>query len=260
MPNPFLPQGVAPNSGGVFVKLWMDFFTNLAGQIISLTTIVNSVPGVNTFTVATQPSLGLADAGYLGFVSEYNHTIRWDGAAWQFWGGDNNGYFADLAIVPQSPGWQLCDGTVSKYLTLGATLTETAFTTPNLTGTPAYKKAAAAYTGTINAKSGSTAASTTGIDVTGTGTTGDELAHTHGAGSYSANAIPFNGGQATAGVTAGFTAQFNPESVAIIGTSGAGSAHHHSVPALTVPGLAIPNLGVDTIDMEHLNVLPYFRR
>lgn len=270
MPVPYLPTQAAINSGGPVENIWLQYFLQELGQLTALTAIVNAVPGVNNFTVATQPALGPSDAGYLLWLTDYKHLLRWTGATWEFFGDSSNGFIGDFVIPPQTGLWQLCDGTVTKYLTLGATLTETSFTTPNLTGTPAYKKAAAAYTGAINAKSGSTGTGTTGTgttgtDVTGTGTTGNESAHTHGPGTFNAASINLTGGQATAGVTAGFTASSTTISSVITGTSGAGSAHNHSVPSLTVPGLTVPGLtvpalAVGSIEMANIGMLPYLRR
>ena len=74
-------------------------------------------------------------------------------------------------MPPQGAGWQLCDGTATQYLTMGSTLTETAFTVPDLISTPAYRKSVGTYTGTIHAKSGTTGTANTGTGTTGTGTT-----------------------------------------------------------------------------------------
>ncbi len=270
MAVPFLPVNTPINAGGVTDQTWKQFFINLVGSITSLTTIVNAVPGVNTFTVATQPLLGVGDAGYLGWLSDYNHFVRWTGVTWEFFGGDGNGFFSDYAITPQGIGWQLCDGSVVNYLTIGALLTETAFTTPDLIATPAYRKAAAAYTGAINAKSGSTATGTTGTDVTGdtspgvTGNTDDESAHTHFVGVVTTGP---SGEVTVSTATLDVSVGAHLHTHTTNGTSNAGSAHHHGTSAITVnahhhsvPGLSIPNLGVGTIDVENLGVLPYFRQ
>ena len=108
--------------------------------------------GVMRATRANQPTdLGTNDTGLLLFVSDFGHLMRWTGTAWEFAEGDvGNGFFRDFAVNPPESGWQLCDGTVTTYLTLsGATLTTTSFTTPNLTGTAAYRKSATAYSGTV---------------------------------------------------------------------------------------------------------------
>lgn len=102
-------------------------------------------------TLAAQPTLTAADAGYLYRITDYGHTVRWTGVAWEFAPGDvGNKFFRTFAGAPSEVGWQLCDGTVSDYLVLGAALTVTAFTVPNVpAGT--FLKALGAYTGAIDA-------------------------------------------------------------------------------------------------------------
>lgn len=278
MAVPYLPTNSAINSGGPVVPVWLQYFLDELAQLTSLTTTVASVPGVNNFTVATQPALGPADAGYLLWLTDYKHLLRWMGATWEFFAGDDNAYFIERPVVPQTGLWQLCDGTATKYLTLGATLTETSFTTPNLTATPAYLKAAAAYTGVINAASGvtgtgTTGTGTTGTDVTGTGTTGTGTTGTGTTGT----------GTTGTGTTGTESADSNIMTVGI--SSAVALLHTHpipglsipglsvpglsvpglAIPALTVPGLSIPGLsvpalGVGSLDMANLGVLPFFRR
>lgn len=229
MPGVYLPTNTPLNGGGATDQTWLAFFRDSAGAVAALQTVVNALLGVNVFTVATQPTLAAGDAGYLGWLSDYKHVVRWTGSAWEFFGDSSNGFFADFAIVPQAGSWQLCDGTTTTYLTLGATLTETSFATPNLTGSPAYKKTAGAYTGTIAAKSGATDSGTT--DASGAGTA---IAHT-----TTPVIVDTNGGGATVTVS-GFTS---------------GNVIDNGVQTHGVPGL-----GVGSIDMAHLDVLPYFRR
>lgn len=187
-------------------------------------------------TQAEQPTgLTIDNDGMLFFVTDFGHLVRWDGplGMWKFAPGDvGNGFFRDYAITPQESGWVLCNGAVTTYLVVGgATLTTANFTTPNLSGSPAYKKSAAAYAG-ITGVSGATDAGTTGTGTTGTGTTSND-------GATFAPAI-FNGADTPASINT--------------------TAHVHSMPGLSIPGLSVPALGVGSIDMAHLNVLPYFRR
>lgn len=106
--------------------------------------------------LSNQPILGSYDSGFLYRVTTgtggvaYNHVARWTGSAWE--AGDNfGGFFEDFAFAPSEPGWQICDGSGTTCLQIIAgSLTETAFTTPNLT-TGVYRKGAAAYTGIIAA-------------------------------------------------------------------------------------------------------------
>lgn len=125
---------------------WDHFFQALATLAIT----VNAIPGTNLFTLAAQPTLGAGDAGYIGWVTDYGHAVRWTGAVWQFAPGDpGNGFWAVRPVAPQEVGWQLMDGTVTDYLTVGgATLTATPYTATNVpAGT--FLKVLAAYTGVV---------------------------------------------------------------------------------------------------------------
>jgi hypothetical protein len=189
-------------------------------------------------TLAEQPTgLTIENDGLLMFVSDLGHMVRWNGSlsVWEFAPGDpGNGYFQSFAITPQAAGWALADGSATTYLAVGApTLTTANITLPNLTGTPAYLKSAAAYTGTINAKAGSTANG--GVD------------HTH------------NVTGATAGPNASISIQEKlPPDFTELSPS---NTHTHNI-SLTSGGASVVDHAhtVGTIEMAHLGVLPYFRR
>jgi hypothetical protein len=125
---------------------------DLAGLKMVGTTLYGSIAAG---TLAQQPTgLTAAHAGLLYMVTApYNHVCRWDGAAWQFAPGDcGNGYFTHRVFAPQEPGWALCNGVATDYLTVGgATITATAFTPPSLAG--AYLKAGSAYSGILGGAS-----------------------------------------------------------------------------------------------------------
>lgn len=265
MPGFHIP-GYEPIAGpmGVIADGWRRLLEQLAATVTSQGASLSAIPGVNRWALADQPTLGASDEGYVAFVSDYGHLVRWTGTVWEFAPGDvGNGFLRAFPVAPQETGWQLCDGTATDYLTVGgASLTATAFTTPDLDATPAYLKSANAYTGTINAKGGSTATGSTGTGNTGTGntgtgTTGNESAHTH---TYSSTHPIETGGVGLVGDGGGAAVQ-----VSVAGTTSAGSAHSHSVPALSVPSLSVPSLsipalGVGTIEMANLAVPMYFRR
>lgn len=191
-----------------------------------------------------------SDDGMLVFITDFGHLVRWTGTAWAFAPGESgSGYFQDFAITPQASGWVLCNGSVTTYLVVGgAALSETSFTTPNLTGTPAYRKSIAAYTGVINAKQ---APAATGTGTTGTGTTGTDIT---GTGTTGTGVTGIRVGNIAAGT----------------GALSATGDHDHtipglsipalSVPGLSVPGLSVPGLSIGAIEMANLGVLPYFRR
>jgi hypothetical protein len=137
---------------------WLNYFVKDSDFMTSLQMQVSQIPGstpggVGFGTIANVPTgLGAADAGRLFDLTDYGHRIMWTGAVWTFAPGDiGNGFLRPHAVVPQEVGWQECDGTVTNYLTLGAAVTVTAFTTPNLKGTPAVLLSGAVYTGTLPA-------------------------------------------------------------------------------------------------------------
>lgn len=234
---------------GIITPPWDHFFAALS----TLALTVNGIPGQNLFTLAGQPSLGPSDAGYVGYVTDFAHFVRWTGAAWDWLDGDRPGKIEDYVINPGT-GYQLCDGTVTSRLAVGgAALTTVAFTTPNLTGTPAYRKSIAAYTGVINAASGSTGTGSTGTGTTGTGTTGAGSAHHH--------TQNFNAGVTAGGVAAPSAAAGGVSlQASVVGNTDDESGHTHSVPSLSVPSLSVPALGVGSLDMPNVGMLPYFRR
>jgi hypothetical protein len=256
-PPPFEVPIAGP--GGIVADVWRRYFldttTATFNAVNANTAAINAIPGVNVWPLASQPSLGVSDAGYLAFVSDYRHFVRWSGTLWTFAPGDvGNGFFRPYAVVPQEGAWALCDGSVTDYLVVrAAALSVASFTLPNLLGTPAYLKAAAAYTGTINAASGST-----GTGTSGGGTTGTESAHTHNVPAQ-LGVISSNQSGLAVVVTAGaIAASDRPHTHTTdipAQTSGAGSAHSHSV-----PGLSVPALDVGSIDMANLGVPIWFRR
>lgn len=260
MPGFHIP-GYEPIAGpmGVIADGWRRLLEQLAATVTAQGTSLAAIPGVNRWALADQPTLGASDEGYVAFVSDYGHLVRWTGTVWEFAPGDvGNGFLRAFPVAPQETGWQLCDGTATDYLTVGgASLTATAFTTPDLDANPAYLKSANAYTGTINAKGGSTGTGSTGTGSTGTGTTGNESAHTHGINITSGETNPI---ASFVSDIAGAIVVDNRHTHDVVGTSGAGSAHSHSVPALSIPALSIPALGAGTIEMANLAVPMYFRR
>ena len=221
---------------GVLTKIWLYLFQGLSTQVQALQVIANSTFGTNLFTLANQPTLGSSDAGYVGFVTDYAHLVYWDGSAWQWLDGDLPGRLAFWSSAPAT-GWGLCDGTSVDLLTIGATLTTTAFTTPNLKGTAAYLKSGSAFSATVQPASGTTASGSTGTGTTGGGTTGTG---TTGTGTT---------GTGTTGV---------PDATVLVnsgsGVYAAGTTHTHSIPGLTVPGLSVPGLSIPGLSIPGLSV------
>lgn len=247
---------VEPNSFVATIP-WFNFFSLLSTQLNAAITVINGVPGVNVFALAGQPTLGAGDAGYLGFVSDYSHWVRWTGAIWMRL-DDAPGIFVDCAADP-GVGYAPCNGVATTLLVFGgAALTTSAFTPPDVVGTPAYKKSIAAYIGTINAKAGSTGTGSTGTGSTGTGTTG-----TGTTGSSTDTFTTSTGDTSTP--PAGTVAAGTNISLATHVHTGTTNGHTHtvpglSVPALSVPSLSVPALAVGSIEMANLGVLMYVRR
>lgn len=163
MPNaaPFQPiQAPVTTAASIVTEDWRRFFDQVVSNLTTLNAATAGVIGVQRFTLAAQPTLGVSDAGFVGFVTDYNHLVIWDGTKWLPLDGDYPGYFRDFAVAP-AVGWQLADGTsgVTYLIFGGASITTGSLTVPNLNGTPSYRKSGAAYTGTIVA---ATAAGITG--------------------------------------------------------------------------------------------------
>lgn len=225
----YIPGQVALVSAqGLIDDTWRRFLELLATTVTSQGVTLATLPGANRWALADQPTLGVSDAGYVAFVTDYGHFVRWTGTVWEFAPGDvGNGFFRDFAITPQEVGWYLCDGTATDYLVVGgATLTTAAITPPNLAGSPAYRKSSAAYTGTIQAASGATSS---------------DGAHTHTG--TTDNAPNIVGDVRTVGAydQYGFSTTQHSHTF----TTGSNGAHTH---------------GPGTLDPAHLDVKVYFRR
>lgn len=233
------------DGAGVLTVPAQQYFTQENALLITIQQLVNKSLGVNilTFAQINALALGASDKGFVAFVTDFAHLVYWDGAAWQWFHADRPGILHDCVANP-GVGYQLCDGSATTFLVVGgATLTTSAFTTPNLAGTPAYKKSGNAYSGTLVAASapgavmsGSTAPGSTGAtDVSGTTQEPDT-------------------GQS---VTAPGALNVIVASLTHLHPFDAGT-HTHSVPALAAGTLTAT---VDaTADPEHLVVLPFVRR
>ena len=248
-----------PTVFGRITQAWIEYLRKLNDDVDTIDSV-----RIHRWALADQPTLGTADEGYLAFVTDYGHLVRWTGTAWEFAPGDVGNRFLRMFVgAPQdSAFWQLADGTATTFLTVGgATLTTTAFTTPNVAaGT--FFKALAAYTGTIEA------AIAPGLS----GSTAAEAAHTHNTGGLN-HAHSVLADHNTAGpsatttvdqtllgvtvavassahihaITDNITTEFtNPAT-----TTGAGSSHLHGVGTLVGDTAARP---------PSLGLLPYFRR
>lgn len=141
---------VVPEDGRV-TDVWQQWLDAIFGSLGTLRSQITQLLGVHSGVLGDAPTnLTADDVGYLYTVtSPYYHTVRWTGAAWDWLDGDRPGRFAYYQADPGG-GWQLCDGTVTDQLTVGATLGTAALTAPNV-GADRILKTSAAYTGALEA-------------------------------------------------------------------------------------------------------------
>jgi len=204
------------------LQLWLG---NLNGRVRAANDTATSAAAAtaqrgDTIFVATRanvPAMSASDEGTVYWVSDFAHLIRWSGTAWAFMDGGNR-FFADHELAPGT-GWALCDGSTVDALTLGATLSVTSVTLPNLSGLPSYKRSNATYSSTL------VSAIAPGATATATATVGSESAHTHSVDP------PDTGSSAAGGHSHSVTT----------GTTASESAHTHAVdPPATTSGLPSP--------------------
>ena len=105
---------------------------------------------INRCTQAALPTLGAGDAGYMAWVTDYQHLLFWNGTAWQWGPGENgSGYIQFFAVAPAfGTGWALVDGSAITYLTSTGT-TDTV--TPGSMIDGRYVRGGAAFSGAQNA-------------------------------------------------------------------------------------------------------------
>jgi hypothetical protein len=135
--------------------------------------------GIYKATFANAPTgLAAADTGLLWNVSDYAHLLRWTGSGWEFVDA-MGGYVEWRVVAPDGNGWQLCDGSATKYLHIAAgAVSEVSYTTLNLAGNPAYLKMGNAYSGAINA-AGVINANSASAGVTSGGASAALTGHSH---------------------------------------------------------------------------------
>ena len=160
---------------------WMAWFNALYAQSILQPRMVSVAQAdlaslaafLGTFDAVIPPQFNpangtvtLGTAPILAYVTDYNHTLQWTGAGWQWGPGDGgSGMFAPFAVAPTGNGWHACNGASVNYLKADGTLGSV--TLPNTASTPAYIKCTSAYSATIT---GAGSSSFTGTPATLTGT------------------------------------------------------------------------------------------
>lgn len=131
------------------------------------------VAGRYSAALSAIPTLSTADAGFVFYVTDYDHTLIWSGSAWGYGSGERSGYIESFLVDPSpTTGWSVCDGSTVSYLKSDGTTSSV--TLPNLTGNPAYLKLGASASATINpaVAPGFTDPVFSGNPVTPTGTVG----------------------------------------------------------------------------------------
>lgn len=161
-----------------------------------------------------------ADAGYLISISDYGHTIRWDGSNWAFAVGDGgSGWIVMYGpnVVGSLAFFVLCNGAAHNLFSINAGVPVIVnITTPDLTSNDFIR--GGTYTGAIDAATSPTFSGTPGA-VTGTfsGTAGAVT------GTFAGSA------GAVAGTFAGTPATLTGSVAAPVFTGNALATHQHAV-------------------------------
>lgn len=175
-----------------------------------------------TYSAFTGRTFYPSDAGYTVNITDYAHTIIWNGSGWRFAPGDGSKYFQDSDGTPPNGGvWQLCDGTtVNVFIITAGVVSLLSFTTPDTTSSVFFR--GGAYNGIVDPTSAPTFSSSGFTVSTETAT------HTH---SFSAAPTSTESAGHTHGVTAIVMATENAthnHSIAGLGTSNELTNHTHT--------------------------------
>jgi len=105
----------------VFYVIINGVWTYLTG---SMATDQNDLPG----------DLGTADAGFLVYITDYNHQLTWNGFGFQWAPGEVGGGYSVPFVTAPNPvtGWHVCDGSTVLQLQPDGTTVST--TIPNTAG------------------------------------------------------------------------------------------------------------------------------
>lgn len=222
------------NSGNVgsnsqVSKPWEDWFTGITNS--NEAAIANiAAQAVDPVTLANLPVLTSEDSGFIVYVTDFNHTLQWDGTTWQWGPGDSgSGYFGFFLQAPTAGGWHLCDGSSVEMLNADGTTTLVAL--PNYSSNPYLKVGTSASAGP-NAPSGESESVSAG---TPAGTNAAKVS-----GTESADATVQSGS----------------------GASVAAAGHTHTVAGQTFTGsaMAVHQHGPGTIDLQNTVLMAFFRQ
>lgn len=231
-PPPMRDQLVNKNEQSGISRTWYLWFLALYNALIAQ---VQAITGL-TITASTQANLTTLSASLqpnsLVFVTDYNHLLEWNGAAYNWGPGESgSGYISPFLSAPGATGWHLCNGATVNRLNGDGTIT--AVTLPNY-ATASYLKLGTAAAAGPSAASGATAAVSAG---TPAGT----------------NSAPDTGDD----TDAGFKASADPA-----GTLVALNPHIHTTtaPVFTGAALAPHSHGPGTLELERTQLEAWYRR
>ncbi len=245
------PSPAGSSAGSIFYATDQDvYYTLVSGAWKYAAGVMRG-----TINPDTKPVLIAADDGFLFYDTVYQHTYRWDGAAWGYAPGDDgSGYIRNFTVAPRTGKWQLCDGTAAiKESLANGTDALVAFsalaagTMPNLTGTPSYARWNSACTGTVNAAAAPTISGNTGDTSAGT------PSGTNSAPAFTGNAAPTSVANTALGADVAVIFPYTPTGsvAAPVFTGNAMATHHHDGSTLVVS---------TATQMRNLDVLPYYRQ
>jgi hypothetical protein len=223
---------------------WVSWFQTVSTNLIAQARDIIA-SAIQPFTQSALPTnLTANEKGFLVEVSDFGHTLRWNGSGWGWGPGDSgSGYISGFLETPTASGWALCDGSTVKRLNSDGTLTSV--TLPDYT-TASYLKLGITANVGPNAPSGSTAAITAGTP----------------AGTNSAPT--FTGTPGTTSVESADTAN-----VAVTGATSVAAANHThtltpagivSAPAFTGNPMATHSHGAGTLDLQNTQLQAYYRQ
>lgn len=122
-PIPQIDDKVLAGLDQRFEVWWYDFLNLLLRFVVS---VRDPIQLTQTRIAKFQASLTRGDAGTSIWVTDFNHILRWSGAAWSWPPGDNgSGFEIDFKTAGPVPatGWHACDGTVDvEYLKSDGTI------------------------------------------------------------------------------------------------------------------------------------------
>ena len=216
--------------------------TNRTVYYVAIASAWKYASGMMATTQAGLPAdLGLNDAGFLAFVTDYGHLLRWSGSAWTWGPAEGGSGYVQGFLSDPGTGWALCNGATVNRLNAAGTVTSVVL--PDYT-TAAYLKLG------ITASAGPDAAS------------GDSEAVSAGNPAGTVSTPTFTGTPGTTGTESSLTP------VVPIGAASVADSHTHgftpagtvSTPTFTGSALAAHDHGPGTLELRRSQLKAYFRQ